>query len=82
MLTKDDLMKLSKERLCELLLEEWSKKENTLVPFEFPSVGHLPLGRDDCYHGGPCINPHHDCINCPRQFGGSGTTISTNETNL
>lgn len=63
MLTKDDLMKLSKERLCELLLEEWSKKENTLVPFDFPS-----LGRDDCYHGGQCTNPYHDCINCPRIF--------------
>lgn len=75
MLTKDDLMKLSKERLCELLLEEWSKKENTLVPFDFPS-----LGRDDCYHGGPCTNPYHDCINCPRQFSGYGT-ISTDGTN-
>ena len=20
-----------------------------------------------CFSGGPCINPHHDCINCPRQ---------------
>lgn len=63
MLTKDDLMKLSKEKLCELLLEEWSKKENTIKPFDFPS-----LGRDDCYHGGPCTNPFHDCINCPRLF--------------
>jgi hypothetical protein len=77
MLTKDDLMKLSKERLCELLLEEWSKKENTLKPFDFPS-----LGRDDCYHGGPCTNPFHDCIDCPRLFSGNGTTISTDGTNL
>lgn len=75
MLTKDDLMKLPKERLCELLLEEWSKKENTLVPFDFPS-----LGRDDCYHGGACTNPYHDCINCPRIFSGNGTTISTDGT--
>lgn len=71
MLTKNDLMKFSKERLCELLLEEWSKKENVLKPFEFPS-----LGRDECFHGGPCTNPHYDCINCPRQFISSGT-IST-----
>ena len=77
MLTKDDLMKLSKERLCELLLEEWSKKENTLKPFDFPS-----LGMDDCYHGGQCTNPFHDCINCPRLFSGNGTTISTDGTNL
>lgn len=74
MLTKDDLMKLSKERLCELLIEEWSKRD-ALKPFEFPS-----LGRDDCFHGGPCTNPFHDCINCPRQF--SGGTITTDGTNL
>ena len=77
MLTKDDLMKLSKERLCELLLEEWSKKENTLVPFDFPS-----LGVADCYHGGKCTNPFHDCVGCPRQFSGNGTTITTDGTNL
>ena len=77
MLTKDDLMKLDKERLCELLPEEWSKKENNLTPFNFPS-----LGRDECYHGGPCTNPFHDCVNCPRQFTGNGTTISTDGTNL
>ena len=69
MLTKDDLMKLSKERLVELLLEEWSNKENTLKPSEFRS-----FGRDDCYHGGPCTNPYHDCVDCPRIFSGNGTT--------
>lgn len=76
MLTKDDLMKLSKERLCELLLEECSKRD-AQKPFEFPS-----FGRYDCYHGGPCTNPYHDCIGCPRVFSGNGTTISTDGTNL
>lgn len=77
MLTKQDLMKLSKERLCELLLEEWSKKESILKPFKYPSFG-MP----DCYHGGECTNPFHDCINCPRQFNGNGTTITTDGKNL
>ena len=77
MLTKDDLMKLSKERLCELLLEELAKNENAIKPFDFPS-----FGRDDCFHGGPCTNPFHDCVNCPRQFSGNGTTITTDGTNL
>lgn len=45
--------------------------------FDFPS-----LGRDDCFHGGPCTNPHYDCINCPRIFKGNGTTISTTQDNL
>ena len=79
MLTKDDLMKLDKERLCELLLEEWSKdtsaSKEIIVPFSQPD-------RNDCYHGGPCTNPYHDCINCPRIFSGNGTTFSTDGTNL
>ena len=73
----EDLMRLTKRRLAELLLDEWSKKENTLKPLEFPS-----FGRDDCFHGGPCTNPYHDCVNCPRIFSGNGTTISTDGTNL
>lgn len=77
MLTKDDLMKLSKERLCELLLEEWNKdtsaSKEILVPFSQPDW-------KDCIHGGPCTNPFHDCVNCPRQF--TGGTISTDGTNL
>lgn len=76
MFNKEDLMKLSKDRLAELLLEEWSKKD-ALKQFEFPS-----LGIGDCYNGGPCTNPFHDCINCPRQFSGNGTTFSTDGTNL
>ena len=79
MLKKQDLMKLSKERLCELLLEEWSKdtsaSKEIIVPFSQPD-------RNDCFHGGLCTNPFHDCINCPRQFNSNGTTISTGETNL
>ena len=81
MLTKDDLMKLSKERLCELLLEEWSKNELP-KPFEFPLPYDIYNGGRDCFHGGPCTNPHFDCVNCPRQFTGGSTIISTNGTNL
>lgn len=79
MLTKDDLMKLSKERLCELLLEEWNKdtsvSKEIIVPFSQPDW-------KDCFHGGQCTNPFHDCVNCPRVFSGNDTTISTDGTNL
>lgn len=85
MFTKEDYMCLTKERLAELCVEkdkeilERDIQEYTLElkPLEFPS-----FGRDECYHGGPCTNPHYDCINCPRQFNGNGTTISTDGTNL
>ena len=72
MLTKEDLLKLSKERLAELLLEEWNDKEIKRIM--------IPVGTqepyNDCFHGGPCTNPFHDCINCPRQFIGEWTTTS------
>lgn len=32
-----------------------------------------------CFSGGPCTNPHHDCINCPRP-GTSG--IAKTDTNI
>ena len=32
-----------------------------------------------CFLGGPCTNPHHDCINCPRQGATDGPcTTGTN----
>ena len=27
----------------------------------------------------PCTNPFHDCVNCPRQFGGGIYTTTTNK---
>lgn len=85
MFTKEDYMCLTKERLAELCVEkdkeilerDMQKYTPELKPFDFPS-----LGSPDCYHDGPCTNPFHDCIDCPRVFFGNGTTISTDGTNL
>ena len=72
--TKEDYMKLSKERLVEMLLEAQERENNDI------SVGDTPYkpwiitpcwGKD-----GVCTNPYHDCIDCPRKFGGSGITIN------
>jgi len=30
-------------------------------------------------NGSICTNPFHDCINCPRQFGGMNYTITTSK---
>ena len=36
-----------------------------------------------CYHGGPCTNPQHDCINCPRQSSiGINTATGTSTSKL
>lgn len=76
MLTKDDLMKLSKERLCELLLEAWENDPSRFVPTDTIDARFTP-----CYApNGICTNPSHDCINCPRQSSGNGTTFSTDGT--
>lgn len=68
-MNKKDYMRLPKERLAELLAER-NLRDNISNPNTTPSLG--------CYSpDGTCMNPFHDCINCPRQWG-SGGTITTN----
>lgn len=56
-MTKEDYMKLSKERLAELLAERDA----------YPR-GNIPLPDDPrplCGYGGYCTNKFRDCMNCP-----------------
>lgn len=73
-MTKEDYMRLPKERLAELLAE-WD------IKFEIITHSiHQPVYKQDipCYaEGGWCPNPYHDCINCPKQFGGGGYTTTS-----
>lgn len=77
MLTKEDYMKLPKERLAELLAER--DLSVTHVP-----VYHLPYSQTlPCYApDGICTNPQRDCINCPKTYGPyeQNTIITTTET--
>lgn len=59
-MNKEDYMRLPKERLAELLVERDAKGKISPCP---PIA--VPTWSPDCFHGGPCTNPHHDCINCP-----------------
>ena len=69
-MTKEDYMKLSKERLAELLAE---RDSHPVIP---TIIGNSHLS---CFEGGPCTNPFHDCINCPRQGSTGGwSTFITN----
>ena len=70
-MTKEDYMKLSKERLAELLVERDSQH---IIPMIVESP------RLSCFEGGPCTNPFHDCIGCPRQNTGDYTTTQTTST--
>lgn len=75
-MTKEDYMKLSKERLAELLAERDA----------YPS-GNIPLPNDPrplCGYGGYCTNKFRDCVGCPGIYEPLGTrvitTISTTNT--
>ena len=78
-MTKEDYMKLSKERLAELNVEKdllllcsGGNNGGNNNNFPYPTVNGIP-----CFApGGYCTNPQMDCINCPRSHGGY-TTIST-----
>lgn len=75
-LTKEDYMRLKKERLAELLVEKDSESP-TKAPMELfkkTPIEPTVLGCD----GTHCINPFHDCINCPTRFSSAcKTTINT-----
>lgn len=82
--TAKELLELAKKELCKgcaANLKGYIKgrqdalketEENRVYKHEGPTVHtYFP----SCYHGGPCTNPFHDCINCPRQ-----STIGINTT--
>ena len=76
-MTKEDYMKLDKERLAELLEQRDAQMLITpqIVPQFIPSWNYCPIS------GGMCTNPFHDCVNCPHHATGFYTT-STNNTKI
>lgn len=75
-LTKEDYMRLPKERLAELLVEMDSHpiqdiREIPIVPTPGPKVNWW------C-DGTICTNPQMDCINCPRMLP-HGFSINTSD---
>lgn len=70
---KEDYMKLSKERLAELL-EERDNQQNVQPTYVPTVIQELP-----CWHkDGVCTNPHMDCINCHRTHFTFYTTCTSN----
>ena len=71
-MTKEDYMRLPKERLAELLAERDSAPPAIINPL-------ITLPRPQCWEeGGTCSNPFHDCVNCPRR-GSSGGIVTKTE---
>lgn len=72
-----------KERISKAHLEGYAKgredaekRHKDATSFHFPMYGSFV---PPCYLGGPCTNPHHDCIGCPLT-GTSG--IAKTDTNI
>lgn len=65
-MTKEDYMKLSKERLAELLVEKDREifSLRNVENINFPSQTAFDP-RPLCGFGGYCTNPHFDCVGCP-----------------
>ena len=76
-LTKEDYMKLPKERLAELLVEMQETKIDTPT---IPVMPTKPSGWGcDGIH---CTNPQMDCINCPRKTSGGVYTAPNTATGI
>lgn len=76
-MTKQDYMRLSKERLAELLAER--DAQQPIQPVKWHPY-QTTCGID----GGMCINPFHHCDGCPRMqmyIYKTSTTTSSNDNN-
>jgi len=79
-MTKEDYMRLPKERLAELLVE---KDMDTMISRPQLETNPIPREYDPrplCGLGGYCTNPHFDCIGCPGFYPPSGQQLRTNFT--
>lgn len=83
-LTKQDLMRLPKERLAEIIVEMQEPLTLTTPEKDVPHFIPFQDTRPLCYEpGGQCTNPMRDCINCPRQPTiGINTTTGTSISKL
>ena len=76
-LSKQDLMRLPKERLAELLVE----MQETITTPEPNPIRPTPPVWAGC-DGTICLNPQMDCINCPRKTSGGVYTAPNTATGI
>ena len=74
-MTKEDYMRLSKERLAELLeLKDKAEEVYRMIPPSMIVPQYIP----PCYApDGICTNPQMDCVNCPKKGSGSYWTTDS-----
>ena len=80
-----ELLELAKKELCKGCTrctdEYWRGRKEAMEEvskgfhYEYPAI---PTYFPSCFYGGPCTNPMHNCIICPRQSTiGINTTMGT-----
>lgn len=67
------LIAIAKKELCKDCVLK-AMEEIRVYKYEGPTP---PVYWPPCYYGGPCTNPHFDCINCPRRSIQVGYNTST-----
>lgn len=81
-MTKQDYMRLPKERLAELLEEKDRMKDMLLQQIEHP-MPYEQQGNIPCFApNGICTNPHRDCILCPKDWNIGIKTFTTTQQEL
>lgn len=58
---------------CKRYFEGYSKGQEEAEKRFRESTSYHVSTWPPCLSGGPCTNPHHDCINCPQQGAYQGT---------
>lgn len=77
---KEDYLKLSKQRLAELL-EEYDNRDRMHSDWSY--FGENNTNLVPCWApGGYCSNPHHDCINCPKTSSTCTTSVGFTTNNV
>ena len=65
-----DLLELAKKEICKGctvgLDQYWKGRDDERKEAASSCTFHYPTYEPPCFHGGVCINPMRDCVNCPR----------------
>lgn len=74
------LLELAKKEICKgctVGLDQYWKGYEEAMKSKKHYTFSCPTYEPPCFHGGICINPFKDCINCPRTGGDIGISTTS-----
>lgn len=76
-----ELLAIAKKEICKGctigLDQYWKGRDDEWKKHQKPITYHYPTYEPPCFHGGICINPMRDCINCPMHSSGATTNTTS-----